>query len=314
MLLPAGPVPHGGWPVVAWAHGTSGLADRCAPSLAADLAHDTSAVREVRALLAHHWAVVASDYPGLGTPGQHPYLIGDADGEAVADAVTASHQLLSPTLSRRWVTVGHSEGGQTALFVAALASRRAPQWDYRGTVALAPASTLEALLPLAESTQDPVEQAYLIYAVAGLSTVDPQVRLERLLSSEARAVVSDPTTSCIDDITRKLTDRPVDHVLDADPATASRLEAELGRYDDPDHHIARRPILVAQGTDDHDVPEGATTALVSSLCARGDLLDYRRYPGRDHAGVVTASLPAVTTWIASRFAGCAAPDTCPASP
>lgn len=32
VFLPAGTPPQGGWPIVAWAHGTMGMADVCAPS------------------------------------------------------------------------------------------------------------------------------------------------------------------------------------------------------------------------------------------------------------------------------------------
>src|SRR5690625_7641015 len=35
------------------------------------------------------WAIVASDYTGLGTPGSHPYLIGEGEGRSVIDAVRA---------------------------------------------------------------------------------------------------------------------------------------------------------------------------------------------------------------------------------
>jgi len=115
VLVPDGRPPATGWFVVAWAHGTSGLADQCAPSIAPDLAHDPTAVNEVRAFLVRGWAVVASDYPGLGTPGIHTYLIGQANARAVIDGVTATHELLGARVSASWVTVGHSEGGQTAL-------------------------------------------------------------------------------------------------------------------------------------------------------------------------------------------------------
>src|SRR4029079_2389883 len=98
--------------------GTTGLGDQCAPSVAPDLGHDLNAVHEVSALLAQNLAVVASDYPGLGTPGVHTYLIGEADANAVIDSVAAARSLLGSRASSSWITVGHSEGGQTALFVA----------------------------------------------------------------------------------------------------------------------------------------------------------------------------------------------------
>jgi alpha-beta hydrolase superfamily lysophospholipase len=310
LLLPARRAPAHGWPLVAWAHGTTGLADQCAPSVARDLGNDQNAVHEVRALIARGWAVVASDYPGLGTPGVHSYLIGAADARAVIDSVSAAHQLLGTQLSPKWVTVGHSEGGQTSLFVAQTADRRAPQWNFAGTVALAPASTLEALIPLAESTHDPVEESYLIYALAGLSTVDPSVDVARLLTPQAFPVLADTNTGCIDDIVHDLDHRHLQQMLRADPATLTRLGGELGRYDDPDRAPAREPILIAQGTTDEDVPAGATDALTTRLCALGDHVEYRRYPGLDHNTLIGGSQDLVADWVTQRFAQQAATSTC----
>jgi alpha-beta hydrolase superfamily lysophospholipase len=310
VLVPQGPQPATGWPVVAWAHGTSGLADQCAPSIAPRLARDPTAVNEVRALLARGWVVVASDYPGLGTPGVHTYLIGEADARAVIDSVTATHALLGPRVAAPWVVVGHSEGGQTALFVAQAASHRAPQTRFLGTVALAPASTLDALIPLAEATHDPVLQAYMIYALEGLSTVDPLIDVARLVTPQARSVLSDTTTGCIDDITNDLGRRHLDHLIAASTATTTHLQTQLGRYDNPDHARAPEPILIAQGTADRDVPSGATDAMVSRLCALGDHLEYRHYPGLDHGAVVAGSLSTVIDWIRARLAKAAAPTTC----
>ena len=267
LLLPHGHAPAAGWPLVSWAHGTTGLADQCAPSIAPGLGNDKSAQRELRALLAQHLAVVASDYPGLGTPGGHTYLIGADDARAAIDAVTAAHALLGNRVSRSWVTVGHSEGGQTALFVAQTATVRAPQWRFLGTVALAPASSLEVLIPFAEATHDPVEQAYLVYALAGLGAVEPSVQVESLLTPQAKALFSDTRTGCIDAITNDFARHHVSTVLATDAATKARLGALLGRDGDPDRARASGPILVAQGTDDTDVPEARPTGW-SRVCAR----------------------------------------------
>ncbi len=309
-LVPHGSQPAQGWPIVAWAHGTTGVAGQCAPSIAPDLGHDQTALREVSALLARNWVVVASDYPGLGTPGVHTYLIGQADARAVIDGVTAAHQLLGRRVSGSWITVGHSEGGQTALFVAQAADQRAPQWKFLGTVALAPASTLDALIPFAEATHDPVEQAYLIYALEGLSTVDAHLHVEQLLTPQARPLVADTTKGCIDDIVKLLTGLHLDHLLNADTATIAHLSEELGRYDNPDQMRAAEPVLIAQGTADRDVPAGATDALASRLCRLGDQLEYRHYPGLDHNNLIAGSLSFVGAWITTRFAHHTTPTTC----
>jgi len=310
VLVPEGQPPAGGWPIAAWAHGTTGLADQCAPSIAKDLGNDSSAVREVAALLTQHLAVVASDYPGLGTPGLHTYLIGQADARAVIDSVTAAHALLGAKVSTSWLTVGHSEGGQTVLFVAQGADQRAPRWKFLGTVALAPASQLNLLVPFAEAGKDPVEQAYLLYALEGLSTVDPTVRVESLLTPQARAMLPDTTAGCIDEITNDFARHRVDHLLAAGTATKARLATELGHYDNPDQARAAEPILIAQGDVDSDVPEAGTNALVSQLCALGDRIDYRTYPGLDHNNLVAGSQSVIRAWITARLAHQTAPDNC----
>lgn len=302
VLVPKGRSPGLGWPVVAWAHGTTGLGDQCAPSIAADLGHDLNAVREVSALLAQDLAVVASDYPGLGTPGVHTYLIGQADANAVIDSVAAARSLLGSRASRSWITVGHSEGGQTALFVAQAAHERALRSAFLGAVALAPASTLDALIPFTEATKDPVQQAYLMYALEGLSAVDPAVHVESLLTPQAQSLLEVATKGCIDDITRDFTKHRVDHLLATDAATKDRLGRELGRYDNPDQNSADEPILITQGIADQDVPAIATDKMVSRLCALGDRVEYRRFEGLDHNTLIAGSQDVIRDWIAKRFA------------
>jgi len=310
VLVPPGPMPKGGWPVAAWAHGTTGLADRCAPSLAPGLGNDHSAVREVTSLLAHHFAVVATDYPGLGTPGVHPYLIGPANGPAVADAMTAAHELLPDRLTRDWTVVGHSEGGETALFTSSEAPGVAPQRPLLGTVALAPASLLEALIPLAQADADPTLQAYALYAVAGLGTVDPTVPLADVVSPEARRFLPVLKNGCIDDIDRALTRHPVKRLFDAPAPVMDRINAELGRYGDADRYPWKTPTLVLQGEADTDVPAVVTDQLVAGLCRGQVPVDYQKFPGLDHEGVVTATRDEVAGWLSARFAGGPFASTC----
>jgi hypothetical protein len=310
VLVPKGNPPSAGWPVVAWAHGTTGLADQCAPSIAAGLGDDKSAVSEISSLLAQHLLVVASDYPGLGTPGLHAYLIGKADARAVIDSVAAAHALPGLRLSKSWITVGHSEGGSTALFVAQAAYQRAPQWNFVGTVALAPASTLDALIPFVEAAPDPVEQSYLVYALEGLTTIDPHIDVASLLTPRARALLGVTKTGCIDDIVNDFERAHLTQLLSASAPTQARLATELGRNDDPDRARAIGPILIAQGTADGDVPQGATDGLVARLCALHDNVDYRLYPGRDHNNLVAGSQPLVDQWIAARLAGRSSVSSC----
>src|SRR3954454_16442405 len=122
VTLPKGQAPRGGWPIVTWGHGTTGIADICAPSRdgAANPAHGLISYIYplLETWLKRGYAIVRTDYEGLGPPGDHPYLIGDSEGYGVLDAVRAARKI-EPRLSKKIVIAGHSQGGQAALFAAA---------------------------------------------------------------------------------------------------------------------------------------------------------------------------------------------------
>ena len=84
VVVPQGDAPVGGRPIVAWAHPTSGITSRCAPSLAIFLFQQ---IQGLRSFVERGYVIAATDYPGLGTPQTHPYLVGDSEARAVVDAV-----------------------------------------------------------------------------------------------------------------------------------------------------------------------------------------------------------------------------------
>ena len=102
LYLPKGTRPSGGWPLVAWAHGTLGVADVCAPSWAGHKPRDATYINR---WLAAGFAVVATDYQGLGGPGPHPYLIWEAEGRSVLDAARAALQAHSAALATGTIAV-----------------------------------------------------------------------------------------------------------------------------------------------------------------------------------------------------------------
>ncbi|MEZ5179065.1 MAG: lipase family protein [Acidimicrobiales bacterium] len=129
---------EGGRPVMAWAHGTTGIADECAPSLDA-----VGAVDFANPMLDRGWVVTATDYEGLGTPGRHPYIVGDSEGRGVIDSVRAARNLAQADASDQYVVWGHSQGGHAAMFALHIAKDWAPELQLRGVVAGAPPSQLD---------------------------------------------------------------------------------------------------------------------------------------------------------------------------
>ena len=143
VIVPAGQAPAGGWPIVAWAHPTTGVVPRCAPSLAIFLFQPIAGSRR---LLEGGYAIAATDYPGLGTPGPHPYLVGESEARAVINSVRAARSFAGLENSNRFAVWGHSQGGQASLFTGMIAKTYAPELQLVGVAAAAPATDLATLM------------------------------------------------------------------------------------------------------------------------------------------------------------------------
>src|SRR5690606_26599739 len=144
VAAPAGAAPDGERTVVSWAHGTTGIADECAPS------RDPvrlAGLALAAPLIERDMVVTFTDYEGLGTPGRHPYLVGESEARGVLDIVRAA-QHLEVGAGDRVVIWGHSQGGHAALFANEVAEDWAPDLEVLGTIAVAPPSQLPVLARL----------------------------------------------------------------------------------------------------------------------------------------------------------------------
>ena len=200
LSLPKGKAPKGGWPIVTYAHGTTGSADTCAPTRGYDKNDLTSyAFPLLRSWLKAGYAVVRTDYDGLGTPGVHQYLVGQSEGRSVLDAVRAARQY-SGKLSKRYVIAGHSQGGHAALFAAAAAPTYLRGLKLRGTVAFAPASHLKtqfsAIVGLSNAGGG--LGGIVSLGLRAVDTVDPSLGVPALLTPRARALYPQTRTVCYD--------------------------------------------------------------------------------------------------------------------
>ncbi|WP_244189154.1 alpha/beta hydrolase family protein [Streptomyces incarnatus] len=291
VLLPPGSPPRGGRPVVSWAHGTTGVADACAPSQSANLGSEAFA-QELRALLRAGYAVTASDYPGLGTPGPHTYLVGADEGNAVADIVTAARRLV-PGLAPVWFAVGHSQGGQAALF-ATHTERRTGGRRLGAAVALAPASHLESMLAGVKASHVPSELSFAFYSLAGLSATEPAghaADLRALLGPSAAATASRVIADCVTHSHPALKGVNTERMLPLRGEQLRSMGERMGAYGDPDRSAITVPTLVIQGGADQDVPPAWTDEVVAHLRRLGSpSLVYRTYPGAGHDQVLGQSI------------------------
>jgi acetyl esterase/lipase len=303
LALPKGKPPKGGWPVISYAHGTTGSADSCAPTRGYDGDMLVSyAYPLLKRWLKAGYAVVRTDYEGLGTPGVHAYLGGPTEGYSVLDAVRAA-RTLEPRLARRLIIAGHSQGGHAALFAASLAPNWTPELRLRGTVAFAPASHLSEQFPLTTQIASPGGGLGGIIGL-GLRAIDTAglgVDVPALLTPEATALYPQTETECLDALGKPDSwgGLPLNQVF--------RSGADLGPLlavidqNDPENVKIRTPVRVEQGVDDATVFKGYTDQLVDQYEGANVPVTYKVYPGVSHGGVVTSAAGDSTKWIRGRF-------------
>ena len=291
VAVPKGKPPKGGWPVITWAHGTTGVADICAPSR--DIPGDPAGTGEsyingdLNAWLAAGYAVLRTDYEGLGTPGKHPYLVGTSEGRSVLDIVKAARQL-DPRVSKRYLIAGHSQGGHAALFAAGLASSWGKGLQLRGTVAFAPASHIldqASLLPLLTTPSGLTALATLI--LDGASTQSTAININTILSDRALQFYPLLQSECLSRLgqTDQLGGIPPSQ-LERSGADTSALNPVLAAMNPAVRTAA--PILIPQGEADTTVFPTFTNQLKDELIGLGDNVTYKTYPGVNHVGVTTA--------------------------
>ncbi|AIL78507.1 MULTISPECIES: alpha/beta hydrolase [Acinetobacter] len=311
VFTPNTPPPVGGWPIVVWAHGTTGVADVCAPSKAA-LADSTKDL--ISKLLAAGYVVVAPDYEGLGTSGIHPFLNVKSEAFSITDAVVAARNYLSQRnllTSKKWVTVGHSQGGHAALGAAQYASRA--QLEYKGTVAVAPASNLGFILiageqSVANATLDKKISmyaqldTYTALVTAGIRNTQPTFDYPQVFTPQISSIAQQAETICSGPLGQAfgagMTQYVTEHNGTLDGYTRTQpnfmavplVKTFLDKDSQPLQVKVTTPIIIYQGLADSTVPKVATDILISNATVVGTKINSYVTGNWDHGTAMSSNV------------------------
>ncbi|MDQ2741467.1 MAG: lipase family protein [Chloroflexota bacterium] len=294
--------------VVTFANGTVGVASNCALSIHG--ARYLTALHGLQTYLAAGDDAVMTDYQGLGTPGPHPYLVGKSEAEAVLDSVRAAHNLRDAHAGTTFAVTGPSQGGHAALFTGQLAHTYAPDLTLVGVAASAPPTDLKELLRLkGEGTFGKVLSAFTLDAWSQVYGYN----LDTVFTPAARPIVHHMVRLCLHNATQMLAFIPLTQVLKIGYLKSPPWQTEpwktLLAENTPGKTKIPAPVLISQGGADQLVHPPVTAAFAKHLCAMGEQVEYRVYPGAVHdAGAESGSN--VAKWIANRFAGKPPPSTC----
>ncbi|WP_160174190.1 alpha/beta hydrolase [Sphingopyxis sp. MWB1] len=307
-------------PIIAWAHGTVGAAPHCAPSLNGIRYSERRYVSLMRDTL-NRWvergyAVVQSDYQGLGIAPQeqkasdlHPYLIGEVAAKNVIDAVRATRRLSPHRYTQQWLVMGHSQGGQTSVYVAEMAQDYAPEYDLVGAVAIAPAAYLSEQTEEALANPESQVSAFGALMMKGVEVVDPTVDIPPLLSEEGKkryALVDERCVSGLrqaDGWSGNLGD-----LIDADVEDFRPMIDAMIRYQDPENREPNVPLIVIQAPNDQATLERYSRRMVDKFRAEGRAVDWQLiegledvYPHTVHQLTVPESFDEAFTWVSQRL-------------
>jgi pimeloyl-ACP methyl ester carboxylesterase len=309
VIVPPGDPPPGGRPIVAWAHPTSGVVPRCAPSLAIFLFEQ---IQGLRSFVRDGYVVAATDYPGLGTPETHPYLVGESEARAVLDSVRVARSMPGAGGGNKFVVWGHSQGGHAALFTGILAKSYAPELDLLGVAAAAPATDLTTLM---NDDIDSVGGKNITAMTLWSWQRVFNANMDKLVDPRAMPAIDELAQECIEgpfDIRRRQqTEAPLEkyflttkHPSDLEPWHGLLAENSPGTLP-PDI-----PVFLAQGTDDVIIHPEVTKYYEARLCKAGSKVRMIVMPNIGHGRAAQASTSALLDWAADRFDGKPAPNDC----
>ncbi|TLW93232.1 lipase [Saccharomonospora piscinae] len=311
-------VPHAEWrgdgdrPLVSYAPGTQGVGDHCAPSKLLRLGLEYEGPF-LSGLLALGYAVVITDYEGLGTPGMHTYVNRASEGHAVLDAARAALRLPEAGLSPETPVglAGYSQGGGASAAAAELRGEYAPELDVKGAYAGAPPADLAEVAPALDGHY---AAGFLAFSLLSIEAAYPQVDLDDVLNDEGRQVLDEASDDCTADAilhhafqrTDELTldGRPLAEYLNEEPYASVVAEQLIGERT-PDV-----PVFILHSRLDDIVPYAQGRQLAVDWCEQGATLTFRTSYVPSHIGGMLRAYPEAVAWLAARFDGDPAASNC----
>ncbi|WP_169590905.1 lipase family protein [Antrihabitans stalactiti] len=308
VFVPKGSPPDGGWPVIAYAHVTTGTTVDCGPSLSADLRGTASSIAPI---VESGFAVAMTDYQGLGHPGGHPYLEPKTAAFDVIDSVRALRNVY-PNVSTRWLAFGSSQGGQAAWAANEYAADYGTGLDFLGSISIAPPADFTGYAVAAESeTLTPGQILFMPLIIAGLQVVHPDLQPSDYLRGVAlndQLALTSCTTPEAANKKALFGELNSAQVRPSSKEAADRLVGWLKDSALPQRR-ASGPMFVVNGSLDDVVLPAWVSSAVSRACEAGDTIIHREIADRGHTDVDGGE--EMYAWIRDRFTGAEAPSNCP---
>ena len=328
--------PYNDWPgggprpLIVYGPGTQGQGDQCAPSRQfnqgihwrpfLDLAFNYEELF-VSTMVARGFAIVMTDYQGLGTPGLHTYVGRVPQADAMLDAARAAKKLPDTSLKPDGPLAfwGYSQGGGAAAAAAELASSYAPELNVVGTYAGAPPADLKELFPYADGSVlvgavgyalNSVITAYPEHADAIRSKLTP--RGEDMLFKVADQCVAETLAKFMFRHLQPYFTEDINQLVNEEPFSSLFDEQRLGRFK------PNAPVMILSNRFDPLVPWTGANQLGRDWCAQGADVEFwtNEEPPFLNKAIINHALPMLVDgeramqWVADRFNGVPTTPNC----
>jgi acetyl esterase/lipase len=292
--------PTAGNPLVSYAHGTTGIADECAPSKS-NGSGETGVIANI--LVSKGYIFAATDYEGLGTAGVHPYVVGVSEARSMLDIIRAARQLTES--SGKSVVWGHSQGGGAALMASEVAPKYAPDAQVVGAIGGAPVVELDKLSGVFTTTDS---FGFMFMVAAGFHAAYPDIDLSKVMTQKGLDMVALAESTCTEVIT-KARGTDVKTYLLSDTLNTEPLLTHLAE-NTPGNTPTNVPIFVYHGENDELIPAATSLQYLQRACATGGYnIQRKTYPGASHVDVLFSASADIQQWIADRFSATAPTPT-----
>lgn len=297
-------------PLIAYAAGSVGMGDKCAPSAGF---HDGSTAEAplINAALVRGYAVAVTDYEGLGTPGDHTYMVAQAGGSALLDAARAAQRL--PEAQQMGVSaespvgiMGYSQGGQASAWAAEIHAAYAPELKVKGT---ASGGVPADLMKVAEHLNGGDEAGYIAMAAIGRTTSAPELDLDKYLKDEGRQLVEAAKEGCLAENIEAAKGKRIEDYTVSNPLEQPDWQQALNA-DKVGTKKPSTPVFLYHGEADTTIPYELGTGLRSDWCAKGVPVEWQSFPGAAHVQAAIDGNGPALEWLGARFADQPAQGNC----
>ena len=302
-------LPHGPRPVILWDHGTTGIAQGCAPSLMPNM-FEIQGIPAVEEAITNGWVIVATDYSGQGAPGNFPYLVGEGEARSTLDSMRAAKALEGLDLSDKAIVWGHSQGGHAALWTGALAEEYAPEIELLGVAAISPAADPKGMAEIiTDGSGSALSSLATAWVLIPYSETYADVDFNEHVNPAARSMVREMSARCTSQpglLVSVLTSLSIssDENLFLGDLTGDQLGERLEQNKTLGPWTM--PLLIAWGDSDEVISPTLQEGYIADLCAANVDFSWHEYPGYTHMGIVADDsefLPVLVAWTKAAFAG-----------